>query len=95
MSCSSGTKWSPDIPIAWPEDACLDQNGAKFPLSSYRHAIKYTPGAAKVEKNHRIESKSATEILLGISSQCGSGERLISLLSLLSRGVSSLAELSS
>jgi len=62
--------WAVDARLAPPEKAVpnfrICEIGAKLPLSSYRHAIKYTPGAARVEKIQRIESKKATEILLGI-----------------------------
>ena len=66
------------IPRVWAVDARLDppakavpnfrifEIGAKWPLSSYRHAIKYTPGAASVETIPRIDSNRVTEILLGI-----------------------------
>lgn len=58
-----------DPRLAPPEKALrICVNGAKFPLSSYRHAIKYTPGAARVEKIQRIESIKANEILVGINS---------------------------
>ena len=68
-----------EIPRAWGVDVRLEpgentapslricENGAKFPPSSYRHAIKYAPGAAKVEKIQRIESSKLDEILLGIT----------------------------
>lgn len=58
-----------DPRLAPPEKALrICVNGAKFPLSSYRHAIKYTPGAARVEKIQRMESIKANEILVGINS---------------------------
>jgi hypothetical protein len=41
-------------------------NGAKIPRSSYRHAIRYTPGAAKVDSTQRTESRKAIEMVLGI-----------------------------
>lgn len=71
---SSATEETPDActvdpRLAPPEKALrICVNGAKFPLSSYRHAIKYTPGAARVEKIQRMESIKANEILVGISS---------------------------
>jgi hypothetical protein len=62
--------WAVDVRLAPPEKAVpnfrICEIGAKLPLSSYRHAIKYTPGAARVEKIQRSESKRVAEILLGI-----------------------------
>lgn len=37
------------------------ENGAKFPLASYRNAIRYTPGAAKVDSTQRMESRSVRD----------------------------------
>jgi hypothetical protein len=44
------------------------EKGANVPLSSHRHAIKYTPGAANVEKIQRIESMRTKDILFGMMS---------------------------
>ena len=45
------------------------ENGANLPLSSYKHAIKYTPGLANVESTHLIDSiipLDSREIILGV-----------------------------
>jgi hypothetical protein len=63
--------------------------GAKLPRSSYRHAIRYTPGAAKVDKTQRTESRKAIEMVLGIL--CHERElELEWMLSSFSKGVFSL-----
>jgi hypothetical protein len=66
------------------------EKGAKFPLSSYRHAIKYTPGAAKVDSTQRIESKKLREVL-GMMFQPADSELNCPAPSFSKRGVSSLA----
>lgn len=63
------------------------EKGAKHPLSSYKHAIKYTPGEANVESTHRIDSiipLESLEIILGEEPE------VFAPFSLFKRGVSSL-----
>jgi hypothetical protein len=94
------------MPTAWAVEVLLPpgkqvpnfrscENGAKVPLSSYRHAIKYTPGAANAEKAQQVESMRAIDILLGMMCHAGLSEDSCSLPSFSKRGVSSCTVLSS
>jgi hypothetical protein len=68
---STGTPYSPgnflDGAGYIPNNFLSCNNGAKFPFSSYKQAIRYTPGAANVESIHRIEFMIVVAMRLGIT----------------------------
>jgi hypothetical protein len=59
-----------DALLALPEKDApsfrICEKGVNFPRSLYRHATKYTPGAAKVDNTQRIESMSVLVIRFGM-----------------------------